>query len=154
MICQLNIVQTKFSRESSEMTSFFSLMPEINSIAEKSAGFLWRQHTEDESLIAARLGHNFIANLSSWQSIDSLYEFVFCPPHQHIMMARDRWFSHTGKAPTVIWDIKPDQPRPSWSDAIDRLEHLWSEGASEWAYDFNFAKNRGDVDPQIKFNMD
>ena len=144
----------KFARESPEMTSFFSLMPQINSIAEKSAGFLWRQIIEDESLIAARLGNNFVVNLSSWESINSLYRFVFCPAHQQIMMTRDRWFSHTGKALAVTWDTKRDQPRPSWSDAIDRLEHLWSEGASEWAYDFNFAKNRGDIDPQIKFNMD
>ncbi|NCX49844.1 MAG: DUF3291 domain-containing protein, partial [Gammaproteobacteria bacterium] len=102
----------------------------------------WREVNEDDPTISNRLGTNFIVNLSAWESLDALYAFVFSQSHRQIMMARDHWFTHVGKALSVVW-FANDAPYPTWDQAIDRLEMLWQNGPTQDAFDYSWAHREG-----------
>ncbi len=103
MIYQFNVAQMKYPKDAPEMQSFFNAVPHVQRLAESSPGFIWREVNEDDPTIGKRLGTDFIVNLSAWESLDALYAFVFSQSHRQIMMARDHWFTHVGKALSVVW---------------------------------------------------
>lgn len=124
------------------MQSFFNAVPQVQRLAEASPGFIWRELNEDDPVIEQRLGPDFIVNLSAWESLDALYAFVFSQSHRQIMMARDNWFTHVGKALSVAW-FANEAPYPTWDQAIDRLEALWKQGPTEEAFDYSWAHRAG-----------
>ena len=142
MIYQFNVAQMKHPKDAPEMQSFFNAVPHVQRLAESSPGFIWRELNEDDPTIGKRLGADFIVNLSAWESLDSLYAFVFSQSHRQIMMARDHWFTHVGKALSVVW-FANDAPYPSWDQAIDRLEMLWQNGPTRDAFDYSWAHREG-----------
>ena len=142
MIYQFNVAQMKYPKDASEMQSFFNAVPHVQRLAESSPGFIWREVNEDDPTISNRLGTDFIVNLSAWESLDALYAFVFSQSHRQIMMARDHWFTHVGKALSVVW-FANDAPYPSWDQAIDRLEMLWQNGPTRDAFDYSWAHREG-----------
>jgi len=124
------------------MQSFFNAVPQVQRLAEASPGFIWRELNEDDTVIGERLGLDFIVNLSACESLDALYAFVFSQSHRQIMMARDHWFTHVGKALSVAW-FANEAPYPTWDHAIDRLETLWEQGPTEEAFDYSWAHREG-----------
>ncbi len=138
MIYQFNVARMKHSKYAAEMQSFFDAVPRIQRLAESSPGFIWRELNEDDPTIAKRLGPDFIVNLSAWESLDALYTFVFSQPHRQIMMARDYWFTHVGKALSVVW-FANNTSYPTWDQAIDRLQTLWQTGPTQDAFDYSWA---------------
>jgi len=142
MIYQFNVAQMKHPKDAPDMQSFFNAVPHVQRLAESSPGFIWRELNEDDPTIGKRLGADFIVNLSAWESLDSLYAFVFSQSHRQIMMARDHWFTHVGKALSVVW-FANDAPYPSWDQAIDRLEMLWQNGPTRDAFDYSWAHREG-----------
>ena len=142
MIYQFNVAQMKYPKDAPDMQSFFNAVPHLQRLAESSPGFIWRELNEADPTIGQRLGADFIVNLSAWESLDSLYAFVFSQSHRQIMMARDHWFTHVGKALSVVW-FANDAPYPSWDQAIDRLEMLWQNGPTRDAFDYSWAHREG-----------
>ena len=142
MIYQFNVAQVKYPKDAPEMQSFFKAVPHVQRLAESSPGFIWREVNEDDPTIGKRLGTDFIVNLSAWESLDALYAFVFSQSHRQIMMARDHWFTHVGKALSVVW-FANDAPYPTWDQAIDRLEMLWQNGPTQDAFDYSWAHRQG-----------
>lgn len=142
MIYQFNVAQMKYPKDAPDMQSFFNAVPHVQRLAESSPGFIWREVNEDDPTIGKRLGTDFIVNLSAWESLDSLYAFVFSQSHRQIMMARDHWFTHVGKALSVVW-FANDASYPSWDQAIDRLEMLWQNGPTRDAFDYSWAHREG-----------
>jgi heme-degrading monooxygenase HmoA len=138
MIYQFNVAQMKYPKDAPGMQSFFTAVPHVQRLAESAPGFIWRELNEDDPTIGKRLGTDFIVNLSAWESLDALYAFVFSQSHRQIMMARDHWFTHVGKALSVVW-FANDAPYPTWDQAIDRLEMLWQIGPTEDAFDYSWA---------------
>ena len=138
MIYQFNVAQMKYPKDAPDMQSFFNAVPHVQRLAESAPGFIWRELNEDDPTIGKRLGTDFIVNLSAWESLDALYAFVFSQSHRQIMMARDHWFTHVGKALSVVW-FANDAPYPTWDQAIDRLEMLWQIGPTQDAFDYSWA---------------
>mgnify|MGYP001965516616 CR=1 FL=1 len=120
------------------MQSFFDAVPQVQRLAESSPRFIWHELNEDDSTIAKRLGPDFIVNLSAWESSDALYAFVFSQRHRQMMMARDDWFAHVGKALSVVW-FANNAPYPTWDQAIGCLEILWQTGLTQDAFDYSWA---------------
>ena len=126
------------------MQSFFDAVPHIQRLAESSTGYIWRELNENDPIIGQRLGSDFIVNLSAWESLDALYAFVFSKSHRRIMTARDHWFTHIGRPLSVAW-FADDAPCPTWDEAIDRLEILWHQGPTQYAFDYSWAYRQGPV---------
>ena len=151
MIFQFNIMQRAFPDDSPEMDEFRQWIPSIHALAEASEGFIWRATDERDSSLSQRLGDDFLTNLTAWESVNALYQFVFHPLHREIMMQRDRWFKHAGKPLSVMWHASSPHVFPTQADGLDRLEQLWRDGPSADAFDLSFAQRQGLANRDLLF---
>jgi hypothetical protein len=119
------------------MTKFVAQLDEINSLAESSPGFVWR--LKDESNNATNLNpyndNQIIINLSVWQTLEDLQNFVYKGRHAEVLRSRRDWFVNFGKPFTTLWYI-PAGHIPTVEEAVERLNYLQEYGASPHAFDY------------------
>jgi hypothetical protein len=136
-LAQFNIGIIKAPMDSPTMSGFASNLDRINALAEATPGFVWRLQTEDGDATAIRAfdDPNMLLNLSVWQDLESLKQYVYSSAHTDLMRRRQEWFQRMNEAHLVLWWV-PQGNRPSIPEAIDRLSMLRSLGPTESAFTF------------------
>ena len=135
-LAQLNIAQMKFAIDDPAMAGFVDLLDEINALADAAPGFVWRLQTEDGDATAIDFfGAETLVNMSVWQDIDSLHDYVYRSAHNQVMAKRRQWFQHMADAYSVLWWI-PAGHLPTLTEAQQRLETLRQHGPGENAFTF------------------
>ena len=121
------------------MKGFVDRLDEINALADDSPGFVWRLQTEegDATSIQAFDDPNLIVNMSAWENIESLKNFVYKTAHVELIRDRDAWFSKIKTVHQVLWWI-PAGHLPSVEEGKERLAGLEANGPNPAA--FTFAK--------------
>ncbi|WP_298610193.1 DUF3291 domain-containing protein [uncultured Thiothrix sp.] len=135
-LAQLNIAQLLTPLESPQLKDFVDNLDRINALAEQSSGFVWRLQTPAGDATALRpFGEDVIVNLSVWQNVEALHQFVYRSAHAPIMSRRREWFARMTEAYMVLWWI-PEGHQPSVDEAKQRLELLHKHGATVEAFTF------------------
>ena len=138
-LAQLNIARLIEPIDSPRLSDFVANLERINALAERSKGFVWRLQTEDSDANTDRsFGDDYIVNLSVWDDIASLRNYVYRSAHVEIMRRRKEWFSRMKEAYMVLWWV-PAGHIPSVSEAHDKLELLRCNGPAEDAFTFKHA---------------
>ncbi len=138
-LVQLNIAKMKFSIESTEMSDFVDNLETINALADSSPGFVWRLQTEEGDATGIDFfGSDVLVNMSIWQDVESLHNFVYKTAHSKIMSRRKEWFHRVEEAYTVLW-WAPKAEIPSLDEAKSKLELLKSRGPTAAAFSFKQA---------------
>lgn len=141
-LAQLNIAQLLAPLDSPPLKDFVDNLERINTLAEQSEGFIWRLQTDEGDATALRpFGEEVIVNLSVWESVEVLHQFVYRTAHAPIMSRRREWFARMAKAYMVLWWV-PVGHQPTAEEAKQRLDLLQTQGASAQAFTFKqvFAK--------------
>lgn len=73
-----------------------------------------------------------IVNMSVWDSVDSLKNFMFRTHHRDFMRRKGDWFHRLPEDTYVLWWIEEDHI-PTLEEAIKRLEHLREIGDTPYA---------------------
>jgi hypothetical protein len=68
-----------------------------------------------------------------WESVEALEKFVWQTVHKRFYGKRHDWFEKMGESYFVMWWV-PAGHRPTVKEAIERLEHLKRNGASDHAF--------------------
>lgn len=143
-LAQLNIALAKYPLDAPEIKDFVDNLDKVNGIAESSEGFVWRLKDEsgDATNIKAFDDPNMIVNMSVWDSVDSLKNFMFRTHHRDFMRRKGEWFHRLAEDTYVLWWVE-DEHIPSLDEAIERLEHLREKGDSPYAFTFktNFTES-------------
>jgi hypothetical protein len=138
-LAQLNIAVMKEPLESPTMAGFVANLDRVNALAESAPGFVWRFQTDEGDATAARpLGDDTLINLSVWQDLASLNDYVYRTAHAQIMKRRKEWFERLREAHVVLWWVAKGH-RPSLDEAITKLNRLRAIGPSEQAFSFRQA---------------
>ncbi len=118
----------------------------VNSLAEKSSGFVWRLQSDEGNATAFRpYGDDTLINLSVWKDVASLTAFVYKNPEHVVYMKRRReWFTHMKEAYMVLWWV-PKGHRPTQAEAVARLAVLRARGVSPEAFTFKQAFDAPDA---------
>jgi hypothetical protein len=133
-LAQLNIALMKEPLESPSMADFVNNLDRINAVADQAHGFVWRLQSEEGDATALRpLGPSTLVNMSVWQDVKSLRDFVYRSAHVEIMRRRREWFESMAEAYVVLWWI-PRGHRPSIAEAVQRLELLRRHGPTAEAF--------------------
>lgn len=113
-----------------------ALLEPINAIADKAPGFVWRLQTEDGNATSIPvLGDDrLIVNMSVWESIDHLGDFVYRSDHVAVMRRRREWFERM-RVFMALWWV-PAGRLPTVAEAEERLEHLRAHGPTIRAFTF------------------
>jgi hypothetical protein len=136
-LAQVNIALPRETHISSVFADFIAVLAPINALAESSAGFVWRFQEEAGGAVTLRkLGNDAIVfNMSTWESLDALADFVFKLAHSEIMRERRKWFLPMKEAYAALWWV-PLGHLPSIPEAEERVAHLRRHGPMPFAFTF------------------
>jgi hypothetical protein len=134
-VAQVNIGLPLEPLTSARLAQFVAALEPINALADGSPGFVWRMQTEDGDATAVRgFGDDrIIVNMSVWQSVETLGQYVFGGGHVEIMRRRREWFVPLRESVTALWWLPAGQ-LPTVADAEDRLAHLRAHGPTPTAF--------------------
>ncbi len=136
-IAQVNIALPREPLTSALLADFVAALAPINALADASPGFVWRLQTPDgdASGIRAFGDDRLIVNMSVWESLDALGDFVFRSAHAEVMRGRRTWFEAMREAYAALWWV-PIGHRPTITEAEERLHILRTEGPTRRAFSF------------------
>lgn len=135
-VAQVNIALAKAPVDSPLLADFKALLDPINAIADRSPGFVWRLQTEEGDATGIRGfdDDRIIVNMSVWESVDQLADFVYRSGHVAVMRRRREWFDRI-RMYMVLWWV-PAGHEPTVEEAEERLAHLRRHGPTPHAFTF------------------
>ncbi len=136
-LAQLNIASTQAPLDDPIMKGFVDQLDYINAVADRSEGFVWRLQTEDGDATAIRAfdDDRIIVNMSVWESLEALHDYVYRSDHLGPLRDRKKWFTRIEGPSLVLWWIPAGHP-PSVTEGKERLEHLRVQGPTAYAFSF------------------
>jgi heme-degrading monooxygenase HmoA len=139
-LAQVNIGRLLAGLEDPMMEGFRSQLDPINALADRAPGFIWRLQTEDGNATAIRPfdDERMAINLSVWESLEALQQFVYASEHVAPLRGRKQWFEPIEGPILALWWI-PAGHIPPVTEAKERLEHLKVHGPSRHAFTFRTA---------------
>ena len=138
-IAQVHVAQAKADMESELMRGFVSRLDEINALADRADGFIWRLQEDSGSATAIRVFDDplLLINMSVWADLEALKHYVYKSLHVELIKDREAWFNKMGESHQALWWI-PAGHIPSTEEARKKLEYIRKNGPSTDA--FTFAK--------------
>jgi heme-degrading monooxygenase HmoA len=136
-LAQVNIGRALAPIEDPLMAEFVARLDEINALAERSPGFVWRLQTEsgNATYIRPYEDDRIMVNMSVWESIEHLKEYVYKTDHAEVMRVRGQWFEKFDGPYMALWWVEAGHI-PTVEEAKERLDHLRKHGESEFAFSF------------------
>jgi hypothetical protein len=138
-LAQFNIARARAPLPDEVMADFVSQLDAINSVAEQSPGFVWRLKAEDgssSSYIRAFEDERILINMSVWESLEALQQFVYRSGHGVAFRDRRKWFEPLTSPTIALWWARAGV-LPSIADGRERLEWLTNNGPTQRAFTFN-----------------
>jgi hypothetical protein len=136
-LAQVNVAILRAPIDSPQLADFVALLEPVNALADRSPGFVWRLQTEDGDATAIRAfdDSRIIVNMSVWESVEALGEFVFRSRHLEVLRRRREWFEKMATAYVALWWV-PAGVTPSVDEAKQRLDLLERRGPTADAFTF------------------
>jgi hypothetical protein len=136
-LAQVNIARMKDALESETMSGFVARLEEVNALADRSPGFVWRLQTDAGNATGLRpfADERILVNLSVWESVEALRAYAYRGAHAEVMRRRQDWFSRLEGVYLALWWV-PEGHRPSVAEAKERLDRLEREGPTPYAFNF------------------
>ena len=136
-IAQVNIARMKAPLDSPVMESFVGRLAEINALADGSPGFVWRLQTPegDATYLRPYDDDRILFNLSVWESVEALKNYVYRTAHAELLRDRRNWFEQFAGSSVALWWV-PAGHVPGIDEAKQRLARLAEDGPSQFAFTF------------------
>src|SRR5215468_11093522 len=136
-LAQINIGRIVAPLDDPRMVGFTSRLDEINALAERTPGFVWRLVGDGNNATSIRPFDDpmMLLNMSVWESLEALRGYVYRSDHARFVRARLDWFEKMEGPVYALWWI-PVGHIPTVQEGIERLEHLRANGPSDKAFWF------------------
>ena len=134
-VAQVNVARLLAPIDSPQLAGFVAMLDPINELADGSPGFMWRLQTEDGDATAIRAldDERILVNMSVWESIDALGQFVYASRHLEVMRRRRAWFEKMAESFLALWWTGT---APTIPEARSRLACLREHGPTPHAFTF------------------
>jgi len=134
-LAQTNIGRARWAIGDPRMGGFVGRLAEINELAERSPGFIWRLKDDSGNATHLKVTSDplVIINLSVWRSVDDLKAFTYRTPHVEPYQSRRQWFEVWEGPHLAAWWV-PAGRRPTVEDALTRLDLLARLGPTPEAF--------------------
>jgi Domain of unknown function (DUF3291) len=136
-IAQINIGRITAPLDDAQMAGFVNRLADINALADRSPGFVWRLQTEAGNATYFRPYEDdrILLNMSVWKTIEELKQYVYRSAHVEVLRRRQEWFEAFAGVYAALWWV-PLGHIPSIDEAKKRLAHLQAHGPTQFAFDF------------------
>lgn len=135
-LAEFNFGTLRYPWGDPRIAGFENALDQVNTIAVRSAGFVWRMTDEDMDAAQTdphgplRDRPNTASTLSVWQGAAPLYRFVTKTLHSRIMAQRQAWFVPGDSGYLVCWWV-PVGHRPDVAEGMARWRDLRRSGENE-----------------------
>lgn len=137
-LAQVNLAYARAPVDDPLLADFVARIEEINALAERSPGFIWR-YRSDAGYPQEFGDTRVLFNMSVWESVEDLHAFTYRSVHAELFAARKKWFGDVkesiGLAGMALWWV-PAGELPTVADAKQRLTHLTEHGPTAHAFTF------------------
>ena len=136
-VAQINIGRMRGPLDSEIMAGFVAQIETINALADQSPGFVWRLQGSGGDATSLRPYDDtaILVNMSVWESLDTLRNYVYRSAHTNVMRDRRAWFERFEGMYYALWWV-PAGRHPTVAEAKSRLDHLREHGESPYAFTF------------------
>jgi hypothetical protein len=142
-LAQLNIGWLVADTHDPAVAPFMDNLDRVNGAGKRMPGFVWMMEgAPGQGNTEVKLDDDprLISNLTVWEDVTSLRDFVFETIHVKFMARRSEWFERMETAHFVMWWV-PQGHRPTLAEALERLDHLRANGPS--GQEFGWAQIQG-----------
>lgn len=143
-LAQVNIARMRGGLSSPIMQSMASRIDEMNQLAERSKGFVWRARGADvtgemllvfEGYVVPFEPERLFYNMSVWESLEDLRQYAFKSAHTEMLHERRQWMVDFDRASLAMWWIMPGQ-FPTVAESARRLRAVQERGPTSFAFTF------------------
>ncbi|MEQ9328419.1 MAG: DUF3291 domain-containing protein [Rhodospirillales bacterium] len=136
-IAQINVGRTLYPMDDPGIADFVNQLDAINAMADVAPGFVWRLQSDSGNATDIVLTEDpqFIINMSVWESVESLFDYVYKTAHTRVMARRRDWFERPDEAYQCLWWV-PAGHIPTPQEGLDRLALLNANGPGPGAFTF------------------
>ncbi|MDH7447161.1 DUF3291 domain-containing protein [Aquimarina sp. 2201CG14-23] len=148
-LAQVNIAEMLAPINDPIMEDFVNNLDRINELAEQSQGFIWRLKGDEGNATAITVFDNLflIINMSVWENIETLFDFVYKTAHSDILKRKKEWFHKMPRMHMAFWYVE-DGHEPTPEEAKERLYYLQEHGETPYAFSF---KSKFTIDDAINY---
>ena len=138
-LAELNVGYATYPLDDPRMSGFMDNLDTINALAERSLGFVWRMKSDSGNAtdISVPGDAEIISNMSVWEDVASLGNYVFNTVHARFYERKEEWFQAMTSHHFVMWMVE-DNHTPDLAEAIDRLAYLQKHGSTDQAFGWDF----------------
>lgn len=137
-LAQLNVAIAKHPLDDPRMAGFTQMLDAVNAIADQAPGFVWRlvgDGSNDATDVRTPLGPDVMINMSVWESLETLRDFVYRSAHLDQLRRRAEFFEVPREPFQALWWV-PAGHIPTVEEATERLGMLRREGPTPLAFTF------------------
>lgn len=143
-LAQLNIGRLVADTDDPRVAEFMGALDRVNGLGKRMPGFVWMMEGSGEpgtGNTETKIDGDprFVANLTLWESVETLETFVWNTVHRQFYERRQEWFEVLGDMHFVMWWV-PEGHRPTLDEGLERLEHMKAHGDSDHAFGWAYAK--------------
>jgi len=136
-LAQINVGTLVAPTDSPVVAEFMEALAPINALAEGSPGFVWRLQDEDGTGGATAVQTSddplFIVNMSVWESLEALREYVYKTVHVEYLRRRREWFQKHVALHLACWWL-PAGSVPSVEEGLRRVALIREQGPGPHAF--------------------
>lgn len=137
-LAELNIGRLVAPTDDPKVSEFMNALDRINGLGKRMPGFVWMMEGSGEpgtGNTENNIGDDplFVANLTVWESVETLEDFVWNTVHRQFYERRQEWFEVMNDMHFVMWWVEEGH-QPSLDEGLERLEHLKIHGNSDVAF--------------------
>ena len=144
-LAELNVGRLLAPTDDPRVADFMEALDRVNGLGRRMPGFVWMMEGSGEpgtgnTENAVGDDPQAISNLTVWESVETLEQFVWNTVHRQFYERRQEWFEILGEQHFVMWWV-PEGHRPSLDEALERLEHRKTHGDSDQAFGWSYLKD-------------
>lgn len=137
-LAQINIGRVLAPVDHPKIAGFMSQLDAINALADSFPGFVWRLQSDSGNATDVPYSDDpfVLVNMSVWESIEALRDYVYKSKHVEVMSDRAQWFEKMDKPYYCLWWV-PAGHFPTVAEGRERLEHYQQHGATPYSFWFS-----------------
>jgi len=144
-LAELNIGRLIAPTDDPRVAEFMTALDRVNGLGKRMPGFVWMMEGSGEpgtGNTENSIGGDsqFVANLTVWEDVASLEQFVWKTVHRQFYERRADWFEVLGHMHFVMWWV-PVGHQPTLDEGMERLERLRAHGDSDAAFGWSWLKD-------------
>lgn len=144
-LAELNIGRLIAPTDDPRVAEFMAALDRVNGLGKRMPGFVWMMEGSGEpgtGNTETKIGGDprFVSNLTVWESVETLENFVWNTVHRQFYERRAEWFEVLGQMHFVMWWV-PAGYKPTLEEGLKRLEHLKAHGDSDVAFGWKYLKD-------------